>query len=150
MNGLASGLNTTAIINALMQVAAQPQQLMQAQQTAAKTQITAYQALNTALQSVTSDALLLTLPSGWNGTAATSSDSSVVTATSTSSAVGGAFTFSVNNLATSSSLISSASVPSTSTTVTSGNLLLSQASGLGFSALGGDQVLATGSHTLTV
>jgi flagellar hook-associated protein 2 len=150
MSGLASGIDTTSIINALMQVAAQPQAMLHAQETTVKTQITAYQALNTALQSVTSDALLLTLPSGWKGTAATSSDNTVVTATSTSGAVGGAFTFSVNNLATSSSLISSASVPSASTTVTSGNLLLSQASGLGFSALGGDQVLATGSHTLTV
>ncbi|HZQ87349.1 MAG TPA: flagellar filament capping protein FliD [Acidimicrobiales bacterium] len=149
-NGLSSGINTTAVINALMQVAAQPQQMLHAEQTVATTQITAYQALNTALQSVTSDALLLTLPTGWKGTAATSSDDTVATAASTSAAVGGAFTFSVGNLATSSSLISSASVASTSTTVTSGNLLLSQASGLGFSGLAGDQVLATGSHTLTV
>src|SRR5581483_11498788 len=148
-NGLSSGINTTAVINALMQVAAQPQQMLHAEQTVATTQITAYQALNTALQSVTSDALLLTLPTGWKGTAATSSDDTVATAASTSAAVGGAFTFSVGNLATSSSLISSASVASTSTTVTSGNLLLSQASGLGFSGLAGDQVLATGSHTLT-
>src|SRR5581483_3528448 len=142
-NGLSSGINTTAVINALMQVAAQPQQMLHAEQTVATTQITAYQALNTALQSVTSDALLLTLPTGWKGTAATSSDDTVATAASTSAAVGGAFTFSVGNLATSSSLISSASVAS-------GNLLLSQASGLGFSGLAGDQVLATGSHTLTV
>jgi flagellar hook-associated protein 2 len=74
----------------------------------------------------------------------------VATATSTSTAVGGAFTFTVNNLATSASLISSASVTATTSSVTSGNLLLSQAAALGFSSLAGDQVLATGSHSLTV
>jgi flagellar hook-associated protein 2 len=123
---------------------------LRGQQQIDQTKITAYQALNTALQSVGTDALLLNLPGDWQATAATSSDPTVATATSTAAAVGGAFTFSVNNLATSSSLISSASVASTATAVTSGNLLLSEAAGLGFSGLAGDQVLVAGSHTLTV
>jgi flagellar hook-associated protein 2 len=150
LSGLSSGIDTAAVVNALMQVAAQPQQLLQAQEQASQTQVTAYQALNGALQSVSSDTLLLNLPSNWQVTAASSSDPTAATATSTAGAVGGAFTFSVNNLATSSALISSASVASTGTTVTSGNLLLSQAGSLGFGALAGDQVLATGAHTLTV
>jgi flagellar hook-associated protein 2 len=150
LSGLQSGINTTQLINALMGVAAQPQQGLRLQQQIDKTKMTAYQALNTALQSVSTDALVLNLPGDWQATSATSSDSTVATATSTASAVGGAFTFSVNNLATSSSLISSASVATMGTAVTSGNLLLSQAAGLGFSGLAGDQVLAAGSHALTV
>ena len=150
LGGLQSGINTTALINALMGVAAQPQQLLQGQQQAAQTKVTAYQALNTAMQAVSGDATLLSLPTDWQATAATTSDNTIATATSTSSAVGGAFTFTVNNLATSSSLISSAAVASTTTNVMSGNLLLGESGGLGFSSLAGDQVLATGTHTLTV
>src|ERR1700692_995116 len=105
LSGLQSGINTTALINALMGVNAQPQQQLQAQQQADQTKITAYQALNTALQSVGTDALLLNLPGDWQATAATSSDPTVATATSTAAAVGGAFTFLFNNLRMSSLLI---------------------------------------------
>jgi flagellar hook-associated protein 2 len=150
LSGLESGINTAQVVSELMSVAAQPQQLLQGEQQSDQTKVTAYQALNTALQSVSTDAELLSLPSDWQAMAASSSDSTVATATATSGAVGGAFTFTVNNLATSASLISSASVASTATAVTSGNLLLSEAGGLGFSALAGDQTLATGAHTLTV
>lgn len=150
LSGLQSGIDTATIVNELMAVAAQPQQSLSAQQQADQTKITAYQALNSALQSVSGDATLLSLPTDWQATAATSSDATVATATSSSSAVGGAFTFTVDNLATSASLISSAAVPTTTSPVMTGNLLLSEAGGLGFSALSGDQVLATGAHTLTV
>jgi len=150
LSGLESGINTTQVVAELMAVAAQPQQSLQAQQQIDTTRITAYQALNTALQSVSTDARNLSLPTNWKQMAATSSDTSTVTATATAGAVGGAFTFTVNNLATSASLISTAAVASTATNVTSGNLLLSEAGGLGFSALAGDQTLTTGAHTLTV
>src|SRR5579871_1979029 len=150
LSGLESGINTAQVVSELMSVAAQPQQLLQGEQQSDQTKLTAYQALNTALQSVSTDAGALSLPSDWQAMAASSSDSTIATATAASGAVGGSFTFTVNNLATSASLISSASVASTSTTVTSGNLLLSEAGGLGFSALSGDQVLGVGSHTLTV
>jgi len=150
LSGLQSGINTQQVVAELMAVAAQPQQSLMANQQGDTTRITAYQALNTALQSVSTDAYNLSLPTNWQQTAATSSNAAVATATSAPGAVGGAFTFTVNNLATSASLISTAAVASTSTNVTSGNLLLSEASGLGFSALAGDQTLATGAHTLTV
>ncbi len=102
------------------------------------------------MQTVGTDAKALAIPAGWDVFAATTSDATTATATAGSGAVGGNLTFTVNNLATSGALISSASVAALTTPVTTGNLLLSQAGGLGFSALAGDQTLATGAHTLTV
>ena len=81
LSGLQSGINTTQLINALMGVAAQPEQHLQGQQQIDQTKITAYQALNTALQSVGTDALVLNLPGDWQATAATTSDPTVATAT---------------------------------------------------------------------
>jgi flagellar hook-associated protein 2 len=81
-----------------MGVNAQPQQELQALQQGDQTKITAYQALNSALQSVSTDSVLMSLPTDWQATAATTSDATIATATSTSAAVGGAFTFSVQNL----------------------------------------------------
>jgi flagellar hook-associated protein 2 len=150
LSGLVSGIDTSNIIDELMEAAAAPQQELEQQESTAKTGLSSYQSINSALQTVQSDAQALALPTGWDVYAATSSTPATATATAGTGAASGSLTFTVNNLATSSSVVSSATVASTSTTVTSGNLLLSQAAGLGFSSLSGDQTLATGSHTLTV
>jgi len=150
LSGLVSGIDTTSIINELMTIAAQPQQQLEGQRSTDQGRVQTYQALNTAVQTVGTDAMALATPVGWNVFAATTSDDTVATATTGAGAAGGNLTFTVNNLATSSALISSASVAALTTPVTTGNLLLSQAGGLGFSAVAGDQTLTTGTHTLTV
>src|SRR5580704_15988311 len=150
LSGLVSGIDTSTIISELMSVAAQPQQQLESQRSTDETRVQTYQSLNSAVQTVGTDAKALAIPAGWDVFAATTSDATTATATAGSGAVGGNLTFTVNNLATSSALISSASVAALTTPVTTGNLLLSQAAGLGFSAVAGDQTLATGAHTLTV
>ena len=150
LSGLVSGINTSQIIAELMTVAAQPQQQLESQRSSFQNRVQNYQSLNAALQTVGNDAKALATPVGWNVFAATTSDDTVATASTGAGAAGGNLSFTVNNLATSSALISSASVPALTTPVATGNLLLSQAGALGFSAVAGDQTLATGTHTLTV
>jgi flagellar hook-associated protein 2 len=152
LSGLSSGIDTTAIVNELIAVNSQPQQLLQGQSSADQAKLTAYQALNTALQSLQTDADLMSLSAGWQAFAATSSSPTVATATAGSGTIGGSLTFRVNNLATSSSLVSAGTVSSTTSTVLptgTTDLLLSEASSLGFASLGGTG-LAPGAHTLSV
>ena len=117
VSGLISGLDTSSIITQLMQIEAEPQTALKTTLTNTQSAITSYQDLNTKFQSLLTAAQNLTNPSTWGARTATSSDSSVA-ASATASALTGSVTFTVNQLATAQSLISSTSTSSLTDTST--------------------------------
>lgn len=150
ITGLTSGINTTALINALMAQRALAQQQLQTELASDKVALAAWQGLSQDATQLQQAADALSTTSSWNQWAATSS-SPEVTATAGAGAVGGALTFSVDQLATAASLVSSTSVASTASTVTTpGTTLLvaTGGAGVGLSSISG--TLANGPHTITV
>ena len=99
IDGLASGLDTTAIINQLMQLEAGPQTLLKSKQSSAQNVVTALQGINSRLASLTESATKAAKPENWKTFAATSSLSSV-TATAGTDALSGTISFSVDRVAT--------------------------------------------------
>jgi len=99
IDGLATGLDTTSIINSLMQIEAGPQTLLKSKQTAASATVTALQGINVRLASLAASAETAAKASNWTSFTATSNTTSVaVTAGSTATA--GSITFSVDQVAT--------------------------------------------------
>lgn len=108
--GLASGLDTTGIINSLMQLEAQPQQALKTKQTDTQNVISALQSLNTKVSSLGDAATAAATASSWQALTASSTDASVQ-ATASSSGSPTSITFAVNQTAqTQVSLVSSTSV----------------------------------------
>src|SRR5580704_19139128 len=79
--GLESGLNTQQIIQAELQPYQQPETDLQKQQSTLNSNVADYQQINSDLMTLQTDAANLATANGWNARQATSSDSSVVTAT---------------------------------------------------------------------
>lgn len=122
VDGLVSGLNTSSIIQQLMQLERQGQVRLQGRQREAETAITALQALNTRFLAINTAAKSLTTGTGWDLMAGTSSDASRATATSSAGAASGDVTFLVKQLAGAEILKSSGTVASTSDVVASGTI----------------------------
>ncbi|NTW42515.1 MAG: flagellar filament capping protein FliD, partial [Cellulomonadaceae bacterium] len=129
IDGLISGLDTTALITSLMQVEAAPQTLLKAKVTKTDALVTALQALNSKVSSLSTSALAAAKPESWQAVAAKSS-STAVTATASAGAQPSSLTFSVDTLASAQTSVSASvtdlagffggSTP-TSTTIVSGS-----------------------------
>lgn len=113
ISGLASGIDTSSLVTQMMQINSMPQQLLTNQKTAAETQITAYQNINTKFRAVYNAAADLGLSGSFNGTAATASDPSVTAVSQYGVAQTGSLTFQLLNTATTSSSLSTARWTST-------------------------------------
>lgn len=100
IDGLATGLDTTSIINQLMQVEAIPKTLLESKSATIKAGLDSYASIRTKLTSVRTAAEALSSPTGWRPLTATSSNTDVVTASAGTGTPGGAVTFSVVSLAT--------------------------------------------------
>lgn len=98
IDGMISGLQTTDLINQLMQAEAAPQTLLKTKQTNTTTFVTALQALNTKVASLADAAKTAAKPESWQAYKATSSATSV-TATTTSTALPSELSFKVGALA---------------------------------------------------
>ena len=98
IDGLVSGLDTTSLINQLMQVEAAPQTLLKSKQSSAKSFVSALQALNTKVASLAENAAKVAKPASWNAFAATSSATSV-TAKAGETAQAGSVSFTVDAVA---------------------------------------------------
>ena len=105
VDGLVSGINTTQIISQLMQIEAQPQNMLKSKVSAESTVLSAYQAVNSKFAALQTAAEAFTAPNSltptnptWQATKATSSASSV-TATAGTGANPGSYTFNVTALA---------------------------------------------------
>jgi len=116
--GPESGINYTAILNALDKALSAPITMMQAQETPLNNQLSAWQAIGSDISTLSSSAAALGQPSLFQSYTATSSDTSVATAQASSSAIPGTYNVTVSSLAT-AGVIASQGVAATSTAVAS-------------------------------
>lgn len=126
VDGLVSGMDTTAVIQQLLQLERMPQVRLEQKQKAYEAKVAAYQSVNTKLLALQSAADALTKTDTWSAFKVSSSTTSV-SGTATSSALSGSYTFEVVALAKAHSELSSyvftstaeqAAAPSTTITIT--------------------------------
>ena len=103
--GLVSGLDTKTLVSQLMQVEANPQNLLKNKLVATNADGAGYRAVNLRFDSLRSAAAALSTDATWTATKASSSSASV-TATAGPAASAGTLTFTVENLATTHSMFS--------------------------------------------
>lgn len=113
IDGLVSGLDTTSLINQLMQVEAAPQTALKASMSQTQSFVTALQSLNTKIASLAGAATKAATASSWDAYKATSSDASV-TATAGGSADVGSVSFTVDSVASSQISVSAATLDDSS------------------------------------
>lgn len=116
IDGLVSGLNTTAIISAIMAQAALPQTNLKNQLAAEQAKLAAYQTINTKMVTLETASDALTSPTTWQAMVTQSSNASV-SANAVAGAQTGAFTFDVTQLAVAQSSVFANAVSSTSANV---------------------------------
>ncbi len=139
ISGIASGLNTSQIIQELIQADSAPMQQMQQQMATDQSNNSAFQAIETNTTALQQAAFALTQDATVKSMLATSSNTSALTATAGAGAAAGSYTVTVNQLAT-------------ATVATSTNALgvpVSSTSQLLSSANTADPI-TTGNFTLTV
>jgi flagellar hook-associated protein 2 len=121
-----SVINVSQLVSALVGATQAPQEALIANQTAAVTsEISAIGTLQSALSSFKSSLQPLSTPSAFNALSASSSDSTVFTASADSGAVAGSYAITVGNLATAQQLLSGAFAGGSNATVGTGTLSLS-------------------------
>jgi flagellar hook-associated protein 2 len=100
ISGLASGIDTSSIVSAMMDIARQPEIRVKNQITVEQARQQAYQSVLGELKDLTTSYQALTDVGTWASTqAVTSSDQTAVTATRTGGAAAGSYTVTVSNLA---------------------------------------------------
>ncbi len=124
VDGLISGLNTTQIIDQLMQVAAAPQTLLKTQVSTKQTVLQAYQGINSKFAALQKAADALTGDAAWNAVSASSSSSNVTVSTSDGASVG-SFTFDVVQTARPEVRMSTSTYAMSDVVVPSGQLTVS-------------------------
>jgi flagellar hook-associated protein 2 len=140
IDGLSSGLDTSAIISQLMQIERRPQVALdnrRTQEESARTELSGIRSDINALRTMAAD---LRLASGWNRVTATSSDPDAVTVQATSASTSGSTSFRVTELATAASVYSSSTYSSTNEVVAAPTASVFTTSGhqsLGFESLSG-------------
>jgi flagellar hook-associated protein 2 len=129
--GIGSGLDVNGIVSKLMTVESLPLNLLQTKQASYQAKLSAYGSLQGSVAALQTAAQGLTSASTYTGYSATSSDTTVLTATASTGAVAGIYPISVTSLATANTIESNpnnatpAAVPySLSDTFNSGNLAI--------------------------
>jgi flagellar hook-associated protein 2 len=147
-----SGINTQQVIAAELQPFQIPINNLTSEQSTISSNVSDYQQINSDLLAMQTAANTLALPSGWSSRSATSSDTSVATATAGPGTPVGSAQFAVTQLASADTIVSSGNVSSTSQVVTSNPALLvaQGANQLGFASLAGGAGVALGAHSFTV
>lgn len=121
LSGMVSGLDTDTIIKQLMQVERAPLDKLTQQKQKIAWKRDEYREMNTMLTSIRNLADKMRFSASFNKQSATSSDTSVVTAIASSSAVSGSFSVQVNKLASSAMVAgNNVSVDSVKSTVVGG------------------------------
>ena len=119
--GIGSGLDVNSIVTQLMSIERAPLKRMQSDQKDIQNKLSTYGKLQGLVGTMRDAALKLTKSDTWGAVTASSSDSSVITATAGSSATAGNYSMTVQQLAASQS-IASAAWPATASVVGSGTL----------------------------
>lgn len=123
IDGLASGLNTTQIIQQLMQIERLPQMRLQSALKVNDKAIEALQFLNTKFLAIKTAGEALTTGTGWHPAKASSSNEAVAVATASAGAKPATLSFNVTQLATAGAAISSGSATATTDVVAAGTTI---------------------------
>ncbi len=140
VDGLSSGLDTTSIINQLMQIERRPQVALTTrrdQETAARTELSGIRSDVSAIRNMAAD---LRLTTGWNRLTAKSSNEEAVSVTAGAAATSGSYSFQVTSTATAASVYSTAEYESLDAATGAAGPSVFNSSGhgaLGFSSLSG-------------
>lgn len=150
--GLGSGLDLNTIISQLVQVERQPIARMKSRQDLVRRQLSALEGVSSRVATLATASSALASASRWGGVKATSSDTSVATVASSSAGSSGSLAFTVSNLASAHSIRSTATLPSTSDTVTSASRLIlgTGLAAAGIASLRTNDAVATGSTAFSV
>ena len=127
--GLISGINTGAIITALLNLDSQPVSLLQTRITNNSTLDAAYQALASQLSTLQTTAQSLEQASTFQAATATSSDPSTLTATAANGAAVGDYSLQVAQLVTTQQLVSTGFTDSTTAPVGAGTITIEEGGG---------------------
>jgi flagellar hook-associated protein 2 len=117
VDGLISGLDTTALINQLMALERQPVVRLESRRDQVSEVVDLYRNLNTRFDAVEEAASKLAEATAWSVSTASSSDEDVATVTTTGSATPSSFTFEVVSLAKAHTVIGANSVADPATDV---------------------------------
>jgi len=152
IGGLATGLDTNAIIAALVASERALENPIKNQASLAQLVLQSYALVRTGLASLSTAALALARPSGWTNLAATSSDPNVAAVTAGNGTFSGTLSFTADALASAGSVRSTNIIPNTTTAVAAQASVYVAAGGqaLGFSTFASDNALALGAHSITV
>jgi flagellar hook-associated protein 2 len=127
--GLISGINTGAIITALINADSGPVSLLQTRVTNNSTLDSAYQALGSQLSSLQTTVQSLEQASTFQAATATSSDPNSITATAANGAAIGSYSLQVAQLVTTQQLISTGFTDTTDTPVGAGTITIEEGGG---------------------
>jgi len=111
--GVGSSLNVNSIISQLMAVQDEPVSLLQSQEAAALTTVSAYGSLKSALSSFQTSLTALTSISQYQSLSASVGNSSVATATASSTAAAGSYSLQVTQLAQAQTLVAAGQASTT-------------------------------------
>jgi flagellar hook-associated protein 2 len=125
--GVVSGLNTQGIIDALVAVEKQPLTVLQAREATLTSQKAAYGQLGTAMDDLIAKIKSFTVTSAGASRSATTTDSSILTATASTSAAVATYQISVDRLATATRAVSTGSIGAAVTGAVDTSLTLSKA-----------------------
>jgi flagellar hook-associated protein 2 len=124
IDGLVSGMDTTTIINQLIEASRAPVTRLTSRQTQANSAAGALSTLRGLVTSVCSAADALDGPTDWRAAAATSSDTSIVTASASGTATPGSLTFTVERLAAAHTLITNGAARADTDAWATGDIVL--------------------------
>jgi flagellar hook-associated protein 2 len=152
IGGLATGLDTNAIISALVASERALENPIKNQATRAQIALQSYAIIRADLATLTTAALGLARPSSWNSLAAASSNADVASVTAGNGTFSGTLSFTVDALANAGSVRSTNTITSTTTSIAAHGSVFVAAGGraLGFSTFTSDDTLAFGPHSITV
>jgi flagellar hook-associated protein 2 len=152
IGGLASGLDTNAIINALVASERALENPIKNQGSLASLALQSYALIRTGLSTLSTAALTLARPASWNTLAATSSNADIASVTAGSGTFSGTLSFTVDALASAGSVRSTNIITNTTTAVAAhaSVFVAAGARAVGFSTLRSDDALALGKHSITV
>lgn len=110
ISGLASGMNWQTVVQELAQAERAPETQWQQQQTTLNTQNSAFTTIAGDLSTLQTDLQTLQDPTLYESTAAQSSDSSILTASTAAGSTTGNFTFNISRLATAAQIIGAGNI----------------------------------------
>jgi flagellar hook-associated protein 2 len=152
IGGLATGLDTNAIIAALVASERALENPIKNQGSLAQIALQSYGLIRTDLTGLSTAALGLARPAAWNTLAATSSNADIASVTAGNGTFSGTLSFTVDALASAGSVRSTNIITNTTTAIAAHTSVFVAAGGraLGFSTFASDDALATGAHSITV